>query len=180
MNAGREEALQLIAELRSAVERGEQTDPILESHSVTAQAHALIELFNSEEYELLSLAVPTNLVHDMRPTGIPGLGVYRGREEYRRFIEEWVDAFPDARVKLQLAFETPERRVFFGVGYQEVRGGSSEVPASFQYAITAEQTPESSTSTFGLDLAAMRDEFIARYGQDPGAIPSPRESELRA
>lgn len=176
MEAGREEALGLIAELRSAVERGDQTESLLESHSVSAQAHALTELFNAEEYELMPLAVPTNLVHDMRPTGIPGLGVYRGRDEYRRFIEEWVDAFPGAQIEIQLSFEIPGRRAFFGVGHQEVRGGSSELPVSFQYAIIAEQTPGTSSSTFGLDLAAMRDEFVRKYGMDPGPIPARRES----
>lgn len=35
------------------------------------------------------------ITFDLRQTGIPGLGLYRGREEVRKFFEEdWFGAFP--------------------------------------------------------------------------------------
>jgi hypothetical protein len=180
VDAERDESERLIAELRTAVERGDPTDPILAAHSLSAAVHALVEFFNSGEYDLMAFAVPGHNVHDMRPTGFPGLGVYDGRDEYTRFLREWVDAFPDAHLEVQLMHETPERNAIFGVVQQEVRGGTSELPMSFQYAFIAERSPEQSNSAFSLDLEGLREEFVAKHGQDPGPIPARRESRQEA
>jgi len=34
------------------------------------------------------------IVWNMSPTGIPGLGIYRGFDELRSFFEDWFGAFP--------------------------------------------------------------------------------------
>src|SRR6266516_519466 len=35
-----------------------------------------------------------DIVWDMTPAGIPGLGIYRGSEELRSFFEDWFSTFP--------------------------------------------------------------------------------------
>jgi ketosteroid isomerase-like protein len=35
-----------------------------------------------------------DIVWDMTPAGIPGLGIYRGFEELRSFFEDWFSTFP--------------------------------------------------------------------------------------
>ena len=32
----------------------------------------------------------------MRPSGIPGMDLYPGPAGYRRFLQEWLGAFPDS------------------------------------------------------------------------------------
>jgi ketosteroid isomerase-like protein len=40
------------------------------------------------------------VVLDMRPTGIPGLGIYSGRDAVRAFVHEWAGTFDGWHLKL--------------------------------------------------------------------------------
>jgi hypothetical protein len=54
---------------------------------------AAVEAFNRGGVE--SLPLSPEFVWDASPTGIPGLGVYRGPDEIKTFFEEdWFQVFP--------------------------------------------------------------------------------------
>ena len=97
------------------------------------QVRVFIDLYNLREVDVLVAFIPDDFVHDMRPTGIPGMEVYRGPAGYRRFLEEWLDAFPETHVVVESVEEADDR--VFAVLRQEMRGGGSGVPVSFQYAV---------------------------------------------
>ena len=122
------------------------------------QLRLFIELFNRRELDAMAGGIAESFVHDMRPTGIPGMEVYRGRDGYRRFVDEWLDAFPDASVEIrtiELVGTT-----MLAVFNQKVQGGGSGVPVSFPYAaILTFPEGHAETSEFHLDLDAARLRF---------------------
>jgi hypothetical protein len=161
----------LIAEIKEAAASGEDPDPIVAEHSVGARAQAMMAMFNRGEYEHVPALLPADHVHDMRPVHLPGMGLYRGREEYAKFIGEWVEAFPGATLEPESDFEIADPvNAVFGVVRQEVHGGASEIPITFPYAYVAELSGERHDSVFGTDLEEMRQLFVSRYGQDPGPV----------
>jgi ketosteroid isomerase-like protein len=52
------------------------------------------EGFNRDGVEALLRGMSPEFGLDASPTGIPGLGVYRGPDEIRTFFEDWFEAFP--------------------------------------------------------------------------------------
>ncbi|MEK6328586.1 MAG: nuclear transport factor 2 family protein [Actinomycetota bacterium] len=51
--------------------------------------------FTREGWEpLMGTVWDSEIVWNMSPTGIPGLGTYRGFDELRSFFEDWFGAFP--------------------------------------------------------------------------------------
>ena len=57
--------------------------------------------------EVLVAGMAPDFVWDASPTGIPGLGVYRGRDEIRTFFEEdWFAAFPFEEWDLEVRAST--------------------------------------------------------------------------
>jgi ketosteroid isomerase-like protein len=55
-----------------------------------------VEAFNRGGFEAVDgVFWSEDIVWDATPAGVPGLGIYRGREEVRKFFEEdWFGAFP--------------------------------------------------------------------------------------
>jgi hypothetical protein len=168
----------LIAEIKGAAASGEDADAIVTEHSVGARARAMSALFNRGEYEHMPMLLPADHIHDMRPVHLPGMGLYHGREEYAKFIQDWVEAFPGATLEPESEFEISDPvDAVFGVMRQEVHGGASEIPITFRYAYVAELSDERRNSVFGTDLEEMRQLFVSRYGQDPGPIELDSPSE---
>jgi hypothetical protein len=117
-----------------------------------------IALFNAREMECLAGILREDIVHDMRATGFPGMGVYRGRGEYRAFLEEWLEAFPDA----QLYPESTESEgsVVLLIVRQSLSGGASGISMPFTYAAVSEHEGGALVrSAFYTDV----DEARARY-----------------
>lgn len=156
---------ELIALLRS--DNGQHEDAVF-SFPFRTRAISTGPLFNAGDYDLMPLVFPADHVHDMRPTRIPGMGVYRGREGYRRFIGEWVEAFPGAVIDWEHVYANDGGEALFIIASQEMHGGSSDIPLSFQFAAVAEYSDERHESIFGTDVDEMRQLFVSRYGQDPG------------
>jgi ketosteroid isomerase-like protein len=78
------------------------------------------------------------VVWDVTPSGIPGLGTYRGLEEVKRFFEdEWFSAFPfeEWEIKLEEVIDAGDRVV--GMSRQHGRGASSGVAAELELAQVA-------------------------------------------
>ena len=75
------------------------------------------------------------VVWDVTPTGIPGLGTYRGREEVKRFFEDdWFSTFPfeEWEVKLEEVIDAGDRII--GMSRQHGRGATSGVMAELELA----------------------------------------------
>ena len=54
-----------------------------------------MEQFSREGWEpLIGTVWDPEIVWNMSPTGIPGLGTYRGSDELRSFFEDWFSTFP--------------------------------------------------------------------------------------
>jgi SnoaL-like domain len=124
------------------------------------QVRLFVTLFNHREIEPLVAGIQQSFVHDMRPTGIPGMEVYRGPGGYGRFISEWLDAFPDASIEIQSVELMGEALI--AVIDQKVHGAGSGAPAAFTYAaVLTFEDGRAATSEFHLDLDASR----ARFGE---------------
>ena len=75
------------------------------------------------------------IVWDVTPGGIPGLGTYRGHEEVKRFFEEdWFKAFPfeEWEVELEEVIDAGDRVI--GMSRQHGRGASSGAVAELELA----------------------------------------------
>jgi ketosteroid isomerase-like protein len=91
-----------------------------------------IELYNRRELDLFASLIPPECEHDMRPTRIPGMGVYKGPQEYRGFLDQWLDAFPDGVIELEELEASGD--TVFGVIHQTTHGRASGLPVDFRYA----------------------------------------------
>ncbi len=159
----------LISAVMDAVAREDDTTDLVEEYSLGERASAMETLFNRGEYQHVHMFLSPDHVHDVRPVHVPGMGVYRGRDAYQQFIREWTDAFPGATLETEFVFEIDEPvDAVFTISRQHVRGGASEVPVVFRFALIAEYSAERHESTFGTDIEEMRETFRSRYGQDPG------------
>jgi SnoaL-like polyketide cyclase len=144
-------------DVRAALEAGRAGDvdrlrAVADELAPADQVRLGIELFNRRELDLLQASLGQEIEHDMRPTGIPGMGVYRGPAAYRGFLEEWLDAFPDSRLEIE-SIESVGGHVLAVVS-QTVSGASSGVPVSFRYAGITTHRPGRGTvrSEFHTDL----------------------------
>jgi ketosteroid isomerase-like protein len=75
------------------------------------------------------------IVWDVTPSGIPGLGTYRGQAEVRRFFEDdWFSAFPfdEWKVELEDVIDAGDRVI--GLSRQHGRGASSGALAELELA----------------------------------------------
>jgi ketosteroid isomerase-like protein len=75
------------------------------------------------------------IVWDVTPSGIPGLGAYRGREEVKTFFEDdWFKAFPfeEWEVELEEVIDAGDRVI--GMSRQHGRGASSGALAELELA----------------------------------------------
>lgn len=71
-------------------------------------------------------------VWDMRPFGAPGMGAYHGHAGMRRFMAEWLEAFPDSTIEVADVEENGPWTLAIVV--QQVSGGASGTPVPFTYA----------------------------------------------
>jgi ketosteroid isomerase-like protein len=74
---------------------------------------------------------------DMRPTGIPGLGVYEGKEAVRLFVHEWAEAFDGWHLKL-LEVTPVDERTAISEWLQTGTGHESGAPVEMRFAQTVE------------------------------------------
>ena len=122
------------------------------------QIHVFIDLYNRRELDVIEAIVPDDFVHDMRPTGLPGMEVYRGPAAYRRFLEDWFGAFPETHLVVESVEEAGDR--VLAIISQEMRGAESGVPVSFQYAaLLGFRDGRTFESEFHTDLARARARF---------------------
>jgi ketosteroid isomerase-like protein len=137
-----------------------------------ARFRAGIELFNRRDLDLLAALLPADFVHDMRPTGIPGMGVYRGPEGYRGFLDQWLEAFSDAALEeeqLELSGE-----VVFAIMRQTTSGRASGVPVDFRYASVIEYRDGAvRRSVFDTDIERARTLFREVAATDSASRQAP-------
>jgi ketosteroid isomerase-like protein len=77
------------------------------------------------------------IVWDFTPSGIPGLGVYRGHDEARSFFEEeWFGVFPfeDWEVEVEETIDRGDRVIV--IARQLGRGASSGATTGLEFAQT--------------------------------------------
>ena len=96
--------------------------------SLTRQA---FERWNARDVEGLLELFEEDAVWDMSPVGVPGMHEFRGHEGMRKFLEQWVEVFPDSSIEV----ESVEERGDWGFAtvIQRVHGSSSGVPTPFTY-----------------------------------------------
>jgi len=70
---------------------------------------------------------------DMRPTGFPGFGLYRGREATRTFLADWVGSFDSYDVKIEELRTVGDGRVLV-VAAQRGRASGSEAEVEMRFA----------------------------------------------
>ena len=78
------------------------------------------------------------IVWDVTPSGIPGLGAYRGHLEVKRFFEDdWFSAFPfeEWEVELEEVIDAGDRMI--SMSRQHGRGASSGAVAELELAQVA-------------------------------------------
>jgi ketosteroid isomerase-like protein len=75
-----------------------------------------------------------NVLWDMTPTGIPGLGIYRGYDELGAFFEDWFSTFPfeEWEQELEEVIDCGDRVVV--LTRQHGHGSASGVVAELEYA----------------------------------------------
>jgi ketosteroid isomerase-like protein len=93
------------------------------------------------------------IVFDFTPAGIPGLGVYRGYAEIRRFFEEdWFGAFPFEEWELEVEELIDHGEQVIAILRQRGRGTSSGVAAEIGFTnITTLRDGEIARNDFYLD-----------------------------
>ena len=77
---------------------------------------------------------PPDVVWDMTPTGIPGLGTYRGYDELRAFFEDWFGTFPfnEWEQELEEVIDCGDQVV--ALTRQHGHGSASGAVAELEYA----------------------------------------------
>jgi ketosteroid isomerase-like protein len=77
---------------------------------------------------------PPDIVWDMTPTGIPGLGTYQGYDELRAFFEDWFGTFPfeEWEQELEKVIDCGDRVV--ALTRQHGHGSASGAIAELEYA----------------------------------------------
>jgi uncharacterized protein (TIGR02246 family) len=98
---------------------------------IEALTRRAFERWNKRDIEGLLELFETDAVWDMRPIGVPGMHDYHGHEGMRKFLEQWVEVFPDSTVEVERVDVRGEWG--FATVVQRVHGGSSGVPATFTY-----------------------------------------------
>jgi ketosteroid isomerase-like protein len=75
------------------------------------------------------------IIWDVTPSGIPGLGTYRGQDEVRTFFEEdWFKAFPFEEWEVELEEVIDAGDQVIGMSRQHGRGASSGAVAELELA----------------------------------------------
>jgi ketosteroid isomerase-like protein len=75
------------------------------------------------------------IVWNVSPTGVPGLGVYRGYDEVRSFFEDdWFQAFPSHEWEIEVDELIDNGDQVIAMSRQRGRGASSGVAAELELA----------------------------------------------
>jgi ketosteroid isomerase-like protein len=93
------------------------------------------EQFTREGWEpLMGTVWDPEIVWNMSPTGIPGLGTYRGFDELRSFFEDWFSTFPfeEWEQELDEVIDCGERVV--ALTRQRGHGSASGAVTELEYA----------------------------------------------
>ena len=78
------------------------------------------------------------IVWDVTPAGIPGLGAYRGHEEVKRFFDnDWFNAFPFEEWEVEVDEVIPVRDRVVSICRQHGRGASSGAVTELELAQVA-------------------------------------------
>jgi ketosteroid isomerase-like protein len=70
---------------------------------------------------------------DMRPTGFPGFGLYRGREQAKAFLSDWVGSFDTYDIEVEQVLDGGDGRVL-AIVVQRGRASGSEVEVEMRFA----------------------------------------------
>jgi uncharacterized protein (TIGR02246 family) len=98
---------------------------------IEALTRRAFELWNARDFDGLLELFEEEATWDVSPIGVPGMYAYRGHQAIRRFFDQWLEVFPDARVDVHSV--EPRGEWGFATVVQHVHGGSSGVPADFTY-----------------------------------------------
>jgi ketosteroid isomerase-like protein len=96
----------------------------------------VFEIFTRQGWEpLMGTYLDPEIVWDMTPTGIPGLGTYRGFDELRSFFEDWFGAFPFEEWEQQLdeVIDCGEQ-IVVALTRQRAPGSTSGAVTELEYA----------------------------------------------
>lgn len=89
------------------------------------------EAWNERRITDLLAYFDERIVWDMTPFGLPGVGEYRGHQGFRRFVSDWLEAFPDSSIAVE---EVEERGPWtYAIVIQSVTGGASGAAVPFRY-----------------------------------------------
>ena len=90
--------------------------------------------FAGGRFDVLDRIWHPEIEFDMRPVGIPGVGVYHGREAARQWlVEEWMKSFESFDSELVEVVPVGERSVFV-VAAQRGQAPASEAEVAMRYA----------------------------------------------
>ena len=76
----------------------------------------------------------SDVVWDMRPMGIPGLGTYEGAEGIGAFMDEWLSAFDASDWQIEAIELIDAGDQVVAVGRQRGRGASSGADVELEFA----------------------------------------------
>jgi ketosteroid isomerase-like protein len=106
-----------------------------ENVELTRRAFVAFNREGVEAFDNTDLWSP-EIVFDATPSGVPGMGVYRGYDEVRRFLEEdWFGVFPFEEWELELEELIDHDDHVIAMCRQRGRGTSSGVAAEVEFAI---------------------------------------------
>jgi ketosteroid isomerase-like protein len=85
--------------------------------------------------ELLDTFWAPDIVFDVSPAGVPGLGTYRGHEEVMSFFDDWFGVFPfeEWEQEVEEIIDCGGDRVL-ALAHQRGRGSGSGAPAELEFA----------------------------------------------
>jgi ketosteroid isomerase-like protein len=92
-----------------------------------------IERFAAVGGEAIGNSWEPDIEFDMRPTGFPGWGLYRGREATKAFLSDWVGSFGTYEIELEEVRDAGDGRVL-AVAVQRGRASGSEAEVAMRFA----------------------------------------------
>lgn len=108
-----------------------------DSPAIIAASRRGFELYNRRNIDAMVELYSDDVIWDMRATGLAGAGLYVGRQGLRRFLEDWLEVFPDATIGIETE-ETDPKGEWALIGLvQKVTGGKSGARVPFRYAAVA-------------------------------------------
>jgi ketosteroid isomerase-like protein len=110
------------------------------------------------------------IVFDLSPSDIPGLGVYRGHDEVRAFFEDWFGAFPFEECEVEIDELVDHGDQVIAVHRQRGLGAHSGVAAELEQGIIL--TLRDGEVLRGRDLRRPREGPRSRRAARLGTVPA--------